>query len=56
MTESRQAVPSDIDATTYTDAAVEDLPEAAEVVGRETVAFDDGTAAIEAAVDGDADA
>ncbi|OTF12836.1 DUF362 domain-containing protein [Halorubrum sp. SD612] len=38
------------------DAAVEDLPEAAEVVGRETVAFDDGTAAIEAAVDGDADA
>ena len=38
------------------DAVVDDLPEAAEVVGRETVAFDDGTAAIEAAADGDADA
>ena len=38
------------------DAVVDDLPEAAEVVGRETVGFDDGTAAIEAAADGDADA
>jgi hypothetical protein len=35
------------------DAAVDDLPEAATVVGRETVAFDDGTAAFEAgAADG----
>jgi hypothetical protein len=35
------------------DAVVSDLPEAARVVGRETVAFDDGTARFEAATDGD---
>ncbi|EMA72705.1 DUF362 domain-containing protein [Halorubrum distributum] len=38
------------------DAVVGDLPEAARVVGRETVAFDDGTAGFEAATDDDPDA
>ncbi|TKX83022.1 DUF362 domain-containing protein, partial [Halorubrum sp. SS5] len=38
------------------DALIEDLPEAAVVTDRETVAFDAGTAAFEAAADGDADA
>jgi len=38
------------------DAVVDDLPEAARVVGRETVAFDDGTARFEAATDDDPDA
>ncbi|WP_050033675.1 DUF362 domain-containing protein [Halorubrum halophilum] len=38
------------------DAVVDDLPEAARVVGRETVAFDDGTARFEATTDRDPDA
>jgi hypothetical protein len=38
------------------DAVVDDLPEAARVVERETVAFDDGTARFEATTDGDLDA
>ena len=35
------------------DAVVDDLPEAAEVVGRETVAFDEGTAGFAASADDD---
>ena len=38
------------------DAVVDDLPAAARVVGRETVAFDDGAARFEAATDADSDA
>ncbi|GAA0715859.1 hypothetical protein J2744_001867 [Halorubrum trapanicum] len=38
------------------DAVVDDLPEAAEVVGRETVGFDEGTAGFEGATDGDPNA
>ncbi|TKX83023.1 DUF362 domain-containing protein, partial [Halorubrum sp. SS5] len=38
------------------DAVVDDLPEAAVVTDRETVAFDAGTMSFEPAVDGDADA
>jgi len=38
------------------DAVVDDLPEAARVAGRETMAFDDGTARFEAATEGGSDA